>query len=142
MNLENVIAVSGLSGLYKLAANRSNGLIVEDIKTGKRRFASSRKHQFTPLESIAIYTDDGESIELKNVFRNMYQQMGDNPPAEIGTKSDDLHEYFSDVLPNYDRDRVSSGDIKKVVKWFNYLKESGLISESEETEPSPAEEEE
>jgi hypothetical protein len=129
MKLDNLIAVSGLPGIYRMAANRSNGLIIEDVKTGKRRFASSRKHQFTPLESIAIYTDDGESTELKNVFRNMQQQIEDNPPPTGSTAAEDLHEYFADVLPNYDRDRVFTGDIKKLVKWFNYLQDSGLFSD-------------
>jgi len=133
MKLDNLIAVSGLSGIYRMAANRSNGLIIEDVKTGKRRFASSRKHQFTPLESIAIYTDDGDSTELKNVFRNMLQQQEDNPPPSgSGTSSEALHEYFADVLPNYDRDRVFTGDIKKLVKWFNYLNDSGLIDANDD----------
>jgi len=140
MNLENLIAVSGLPGIYRMAANRSNGLIIEDVKTGKRRFASSRRHQFTPLESIAIYTDDGESTELKNVFRNMLQQLGDNPPANSGAKPEELHEYFADILPNYDRDRVSTGDIKKVIKWFSYLNESGTLAIEEETPQSEEEE--
>ena len=140
MNLENLIAVSGLPGLYRMAANRSNGLIIEDVKTGKRRFASSRRHQFTPLESIAIYTDDGESTELKKVFRNMLQQLGDNPPASTSAKPDELHEYFADILPNYDRDRVFPGDIKKVIKWFNYLNESGALSAEEEEKESDEEE--
>ena len=140
MNLENLIAVSGLPGLYRMAANRSNGLIIEDVKNGKRRFASSRRHQFTPLESIAIYTDDGESTELKKVFRNMLQQLGDNPPASTSAKPDELHEYFADILPNYDRDRVFPGDIKKVIKWFNYLNESGALSAEEEEKESDEEE--
>lgn len=140
MNLENLIAVSGLPGIYRMAANRSNGLIIEDVKTGKRRFASSRRHQFTPLESIAIYTDDGESMELKKVFRNMLQQLGDNPPASTSAKPDELHEYFADILPNYDRDRVFPGDIKKVIKWFNYLNESGALSAEEEEKESDEEE--
>ncbi len=139
MKLDNLIAVSGLPGLYSMAANRSNGLIIEDIKTGKRRFASSRKHQFTPLESIAIYTDDGDSTELKNVFRNMKQQLQDNPPPATSAGADALREYFADVLPNYDPDRVFTGDIKKVVKWFTYLQESGLLEE--EADDSSEEEE-
>ncbi|MCB0547282.1 MAG: DUF5606 domain-containing protein [Phaeodactylibacter sp.] len=141
MNLENLISVSGLPGIYRMAANRSNGLIIEDVKTGKRRFASSRKHQFTPLESIAIYTDDGESIELKIVFRNMLQQIADHPPASINAKPEELHEYFADILPNYDRDRVFTGDIKKVIKWFSYLNESGALSEEEEEKTNEEEEE-
>jgi hypothetical protein len=139
MKLDNLIAVSGLPGIYRMAANRSNGLIIEDVKTEKRRFASSRKHQFTPLESIAIYTDDGDSTELKNVFRNMQQQLEDNPPPEGSASAEDLQEYFADVLPNYDRDRVFNGDIKKLIKWFNYLQDSDLLSEAEEVS---AEEEE
>jgi hypothetical protein len=143
MNLENLVAVSGLPGLYRMAANRSNGLIVEDIKSGKRRFASSRKHQFTPLESIAIYTDDGDSKELKHVFRNMFQQIEDNPPVSTSAKNEELHDYFAEVLPQYDRDRVHAGDIKKVIKWFNCLKESNLLTlEDDDSGNTPSEEEE
>lgn len=130
MNLEKLIAVSGLSGVYRMAANRSNGLIIEDVQSGKRRFASSRKHQFTPLESISIFTDDGDSMELKKVFRNMKQQQEDNPPPAASAKSEELHEYFAEVLPTYDRDRVFNGDIKKLIKWFSYLDEAGLLVDS------------
>ena len=139
MDLKNLIAVSGLPGIYKMAANRNNGLIIEDLDTGKKRFASARKHQFTPLESIAIFTDDGDSVELKRVFSNMLEQMEDTPPSELGADAEVLHDYFADVLPNYDRDRVYTSDIKKVIKWFNYLHGKGLIilapkNQSEEEE--------
>ncbi len=130
MNLENLVAVSGLPGLFKMAANRSNGLIIEDIDTGKKRFASVRKHQFTPLESIAIYTDDGDSTEITNVFRNMLDQIDDNPPIEAKSSPEQLHEYFADVLPNYDRDRVMTGDIKKLIKWFKFLHERDILMDT------------
>jgi hypothetical protein len=128
MNLENLVAVSGMSGLFKMAGNRNNGLIIEDLDSGKKRFASARKHQFTPLESIAIYTDDGDSTELKNVFRNMLDQLEDNPPASVNGPGDALYDYFEDVLPNYDKDRVHIGDIKKVIKWFSFLNERNLLT--------------
>lgn len=139
MNLEKLVAVSGLPGLYRVVANRNNGLIIEDLESGKRRFASSRQYQFTPLESIAIYTDDGESTELKNVFRSMLDQLGDNPPVDLSSTPEALFDYFSDVLPNYDRDRVHTGDVKKVIKWFNFLQAKGILTEQE---VSVAEEEE
>lgn len=141
MKLDKLIAVSGLPGIFRMAANRNNGLIIEDVATGKRQFAASRSHQFTPLESIAIYTDDGESVELKHVFRNMLQQMEDNPPLEANAPSQDLREYFEDILPNYDKNRVSASDIKKVIKWFNYLNDCGLLSEEAESVDSSEEEE-
>lgn len=141
MNLENYIAVTGLSGLYKLAGNRKNGLIVEDLDNGKRKFCPSRRYQFTPLESIAIYTDDGESIELKIVFRNMKDQLEDNPPLATTAKPEDLREYFFDVLPTHDEDRVYISDIKKVIKWFNFLNERNLLEEQPEKVTAGEEEE-
>ncbi len=141
MNLENILAISGFSGLFKMVANRSNGLIVEHLTEGKRRFVSARKHQFTPLESIAIYTDDGDSTELKNVFRNMLDQLEDNPPVGANEESDTIMEYFAEVLPNFDRDRVHVGDVKKVLKWFNFLHESGHLNDpGDETAASEEEE--
>ena len=139
MNLENLVAVSGLPGLYRIAANRANGLIVEDLSTGKKRFVSSRKHQFTPLESIGVYTDDGDSTELRNVFGNMLQQIEDNPPIDPNAGVEALHDYFSNVLPNYDRSRVFTGDLKKIIKWFNYLNERGLLSTASKGDQSEEE---
>lgn len=142
MKIENIMAVSGLSGLYRMAANRNNGLIIEDLSTGKKRFAASRKHQFTPLESIGIYTDDGDTIELKIVFRNMLDQLEDNPPVNANASTEELTEYFADILPNFDRDRVKIGDIKKVIKWFAFLQEKELLSGEEDAPASGAASEE
>lgn len=131
MNLKDLIAVSGMSGVFRLAANRSNGLILEELDTGKRKFASARKHQFTPLESIAIFTTD-DSEELAKVFQNMLDQYADNPPINPNSKPHELREYFADVLPNFDPDQVSTGDIKKVIKWFSFLHERGLLTQEAE----------
>ena len=138
MNLKDLIAVSGISGVFKIAGNRNNGLIIEDLDTGKKKFAPSRRHQFTPLESIAIYTDD-DSTALSKVFSNMMDQLEDNPPVNPNSKPEELREYFADVLPDFDRDQVSSGDIKKVIKWFIFLNERNLLSQEEVEETKEAE---
>ena len=139
MNLDKLVAVTGLSGIYKVAANRNNGLIIEDLDTGKRRFVSSRKHQFTPLESISIYTDS-DSKEIAKVFQSMLDQFEDNPPVAPNSSKAVLTEYFADVLPDYDRDRVYPGDIKKTIKWFSFLKERDLLKPKEEEKTSEEEE--
>ena len=141
MNLKDLVAVSGMPGIFKMAGNRNNGLIVEDLDTGKRKFASARKHQFTPLESIAIFTDDDDSVELAKVFQNMKDQLEDNPPIPVNSKSDDLREYFLDVLPNHDRDKVHISDIKKLLKWFNFLTERNLLDEATPSTENSEEEE-
>ncbi len=127
MKIDEFVAVSGMSGLYKMVANRSNGLIVESLDNGKRKFAPSRKHQFTPLASIGIYTDD-DTAELKVVFRTMLEQLETNPPIALSSSAEELMNYFGTVLPEFDRDRVYVSDIKKVIKWFNFLRERDLLN--------------
>jgi len=134
MNLKDLVSVSGMSGIYKMAANRNNGLILEDLDSGKRKFASARKHQFTPLESIAIFTENDDSIELAKIFERMKEQMVDNPPISTTASSEELREYFFDILPNHDEDRVHISDIKKVLKWFNFLHERDLLKETPASE--------
>ena len=141
MDLKNYLAVSGLPGIYRMVASRNNGLIIEDLDNGKRRFVSSRKHQFTPLESIAIYTDDGDSTELKNVFNNMLEQLEDNPPVKTNATNEELKEYFTDVLPTYDEDRVHVGDIKKVIKWFSFMHSRQLLQNQDDPVTEQSEEE-
>ena len=94
MNLENILAVTGMPGLYKLIATRSNGLIIEDFDNGKRTFISMRKHQFTPVESIGIYTY-GDVIDIKDVFAKLADS-GDRP--EPNAPGHELHKYFRTVL--------------------------------------------
>lgn len=128
MNLEKFVAVSGKSGLFQLVANRNNGLILEDLTTGKRQFIPSRGHQFTPLATIGIYTDDGESAELKTVFQNMLDQIETLPPEDINASNEALRNYFAQILPQYEREKVSIGDIKKTIKWFNFLLAKDLLA--------------
>lgn len=133
MSLEKLVVVGGIAGVHRVAANRSNGLIIEDLDTGKKRFAPSRKHQFTPLESITIYTeDDDETLELFKVFQNMFAKLAEVPLIEVNASNDDLKAYFATIIPNYDRDRVYIGDMKKIVKWFKFLNDRSLITLEEE----------
>jgi Domain of unknown function (DUF5606) len=138
MKIKGLVAVSGLPGLYKMVANRSNGLIVESLTDGKRSFASVRQHQFTPLESIGIYTDDGETTELRIVFQSILDKLDEQPLPAQNDSSEKFHQYFAQVLPNYDRDRVNTGDIKKCAKWFAYLHERGFTTAAEEDENEEA----
>ena len=141
MKLDDLVAVSGMSGVFKLAANRNNGLIIEDLDSGKKRFASARKHQFTPLASIGIFTYD-DSTELKIVFRTMVEQMESNPPVKASSSSNDLRAYFRKILAEYDEDKVHTSDIKKVIKWFNFLNDRNLIDMEDEVSDEEGSDEE
>jgi len=137
MNIKNIVAVSGLPGLFKLAATKTNGLLVSDLDTGKTRFCSVRQHQFTPMETVALYTDT-DTTEIRVVFQTMLDKEAELPIPSPNASHKDLQKYFEVVLPDYDRDKVFHSDMKKVIKWFNFLNERGLLT----AEPDASGEEE
>ncbi len=131
MKLKDIVAVSGMPGLYKMIASRDNGIIVEDYDTGKRTFASIRKYQFTPLETVGIYTYK-DVQDLTEVFTTM--KNGEVPIPDANAPGAELHTFFRKIVKDYDEDRVYLGDIKKVIKWYGFLKERNLFDSSSEEE--------
>lgn len=133
MNIKNIVAVSGLSGLYKLVATKTNGLLVADVDSGKTRFCSVRQHQFTPMETVAIYTQD-DTAEISRVFQSMLDHMADHPVPSPNAPHKELQSYFEVILPDYDKDRVFHSDMKKVIKWFTFLNDRGYLTAEPEEE--------
>lgn len=125
MKIKDLMSVSGLPGLYRLIATKKTGIVAESLETGQKKFLSSRSYQFSPLESIAIYTDT-DALPLEDVFGKMKE----NPPAE-GIAKSDLRDYFIEVIPDHDQSKVYASDIKKIVAWFSYLNENGYLVEDE-----------
>lgn len=137
MNLKEVLSIGGMSGLYKIVANRDNGLIVTAIGDDKKKFVSSRQHMFTPLENITIYTEE-DSEELVNVLKLMKEKISEVPLVKASASSKELREYFTKVLPNHDQDKVYTSDIKKLLKWYEALDKEGLLVFEEPKEKKPA----
>jgi hypothetical protein len=133
MNLEKYLVVAGIPGVHKLVASRANGVVIEDRKEKRTRFVPARQQQITPIATVAIYTDtpDGEgTIALTDVFQKMLDQVEENPPVSLDSASPAFREYFTKILPEHDRDRVHINDIKKCIKWFNFMRENGIFEEA------------
>ena len=128
MNLTKVLAISGKPGLYHLETQTRSGFLATSLADGKRISVGIRNN-VSLLSEIAIYTFEKE-VPLTEVFTNM-KNFEEEKEARISPKSDGatLEEYFSQVLPNYDRDRVYASDIKKIIQWYNLLLAKGFLEE-------------
>lgn len=137
MNLTKVLAISGKPGLYHLETQTRSGFLATSLADGKRISVGIRNN-VSLLSEIAIYTLEKE-VPLTEVFTNM-KSFEEGKEARISPKSDGatLEEYFSQVLPNYDRDRVYASDIKKIIQWYNLLLAKGFLEEDpqEDTQKS------
>lgn len=120
MEYNKLVAVSGLSGLYELMSSKTDGAIVRSLDDKTTKFAASRKHQFSHLESIEIYTT-GDNVNLADIFKAM-EESGEALPDVKDDKA--VKAYFSKVYADMDFDRVYTSDMKKIVKWFDILKKN------------------
>jgi hypothetical protein len=130
IDVKSFVAVSGISGVQKLIAVRSNGLIIEGFDSKERKFTPMRSNEFSPFETISVYTDGGDTVPLAQVLTNMKEQLADNPPPSEKDASPVLRNYLIKILPEHDRDRVHISDIKKMIKWFNFLNSRDLLQEA------------
>lgn len=139
MNLEPYISVTGEGALFKLVVSRPNGLILESLLDGKSKFYSTRKHQFTPLGTVAVYTLEG-TTPLVDVMQSILEKIESHPPVDLKSEKHVIEEYFETILPSYDEDRVPLKDMKKIIKWFGFLHSRGLTVAAPEDKAGEEEE--
>lgn len=140
MALDKILSIGGKPGLYKLLTQTRAGFVGESLLDGKRVTVSLRNN-VSVLSEIAIYTLE-EEVPLHEVFQKIKDKENGEKTA-IGHKSEKikLEEYFFEVLPNYDEDRVYASDIKKIIQWYNILHENGITDFSAKDDENSQEEE-
>lgn len=126
MEYRQIVSVTGLGGLYQLMSTKNDGAIVRSLVDKSVKFVSARIHHITPLESIEIYTT-GENVRLHEVLEKIKEN--DGQVKELNSKKDDkaIKAYFKTVLPDFDEERVYTSDIRKILKWYELLKNNDLL---------------
>lgn len=141
MDLKGIIAISGKPGLYKVAAQGRNNIIVESLDSGKK-FPAFATDKISALEDISIYTYETD-VPLVDVYTKIADKNDFTAAISHKESAEKLREALTDVLPDYDEDRVYDSDIRKLYQWYNILIDKGLINkEAVETEATQAQEEE
>ena len=129
MSLEKILSISGKPGLYHLKNQTRNGFLAESLLDGKKISVNSR-HNVSLLSEIAIYSLT-EEVPIRKVFAMIYEKENGGEAINHKASKDELEEYFFNVMPDYDEDRVYASDIKKVIQWYNLLNKKGFTDFSE-----------
>ena len=129
MILKDFLSISGEHGLFKFVAQGRNAIIVEHLETGKRSTAHSSAKVST-LEEISIFTES-EDLNLGKVFDKIFEKENGGPAIDAKSPAEKLKNYFAEVLPEYDKERVYASDIKKVILWYNTLQKLNLLVKDE-----------
>ena len=131
MGLDKILAISGKPGLYELKTQTRHGFVAESLSDGKK-ISVSLRHNVSLLSEIAIYTQT-EEVPLATVLEKV-KEKENGAVTSVNHKESKtvLTNYFSEVLPDYDEDRVYPSDIKKVIQWYNLLHSKGMTDFSVE----------
>lgn len=119
-DLSKILSISGQSGLFLYISHARNGVVAEAL-ADKKRSSFGMNSKVTSLADISIYTDD-EEVKLQQVFLNMKEILGDADAPSSKSSAEELKAFFEKALPTYDRDRFYVSHMKKVVEWYNNLK--------------------
>jgi hypothetical protein len=140
MELKEIAVVSGKPGLYKIVKPAVNGVILESLDGTNSRFIAGTATKVSVLGEISVYTENGDNIPLEIVFRTIYAKY--NKTLAIGSKSTDseLRAFFTDLVPEHDKVRVYTSDIRKIAVWYSVLVNIGFEENfSKKTEATVAE---
>jgi len=127
IDLTGIIAISGQSGLYKVVAQSKNGIIVEGL-TDKKRTSISSTAKVSSLEDISMFTT-GDDKPVSEIMKSIFDK--EKGGACLDSKADDkaVAAYFESVLPEYDKERVYTSNMKKLYVWYNALQSTGNLKE-------------
>lgn len=129
--IRRILSISGKPGLFRLVSQGKNMLIVEALQTGKRMPAYAHDKVIS-LGDVAIYTT-GDDMPLPEVLDKVAAKTGTQPVDVKGFADDKaLREYFREILPEFDDDRVYTTDIRKLFSWYNQLLAAGFTKFTEE----------
>ena len=136
MNLQGIVAVSGKPGLWKALTQNKTGFILESLDAQKIKLvANLSTAKLAALDEITIfgYEDD---IKLTEVFERI-KNAKTIPDAKADGKQ--LRDFFREIAPDHDEEKVYASDMKKVILWFNILKDMPFFNEAEKpAEQAPA----
>lgn len=135
--LQTILSIAGKPGLYKLVSRGKMNLIVEALDETHKRLPAFTSDRVTSLADIAMFTES-EDMPLGKVLAKVCEKEGGKEASINWRKASakELTGYFAEVLPDYDRDRVHTSDIKKLLQWYNILVKNGITDFEEELKPT------
>lgn len=127
--------MTGKPGLFKLVGQNKNGFVIESLDNQRvRHVVNLSTTKMATLEDITIFGEDDEEIKLIRVFETIRSRDEALPDAK--SDGNTLRAFFREVAPGHDETRVYASDIKKIINWYNTIKELPLF---DEPEPEPLE---
>ena len=121
MDLSNILVISGKPDLSELVSQTKGGAVVKNLVTGQK-YPVFKNDRISSLGEIRLFTDTDER-PLEEVMQAIYKHLEGKATTFDPKKAEgkEMADLLAAVLPDYDRERVHTSDMKKLFSWYNIL---------------------
>lgn len=137
MSLKGIMSITGMGGLFKLVAQTKTGFVVESL-TDKKRYPVSASQKISMLDDISVFTKGGD-MPLKEVLLKIKEKETEAMALDPKGSAETLKIFFKSVVPDFDEEKVYASDIKKMVTWFQLIKDLVGVEEPVDAKTEEAE---
>jgi hypothetical protein len=139
MNIQEILAIAGKPGLFKVIASGTVSIVVESLMDGKRSSVPGAA-RVSNLSDITMYTVN-DDLPLKDVLNRLAEaQQGKEGPSHKDNPQT-IRDFIDGIVPELDHERVYQSDLKKLVQWYNMLTQHNAfpLTSPEASDEEPAE---
>src|SRR5690606_34901948 len=140
-----IATVSGKPGLYRILKPSRSGMILESLDEKKKKLVVGGNHRVSVLSEISIFTlTEAGSVPLEEVLKTIEKDFKGDTGLASDADNDEYKAFLKHVLPEYDEDRVYTSDIKKLINWYEIIRqhEPEVLQDSPTDAPEGDKEEE
>ncbi|HYG40070.1 MAG TPA: DUF5606 domain-containing protein [Cytophagales bacterium] len=122
MELKDIASVSGKPGLYKIVKPARSAMILETLDEKKQKIIITGNNRLSVLKEISIYTTTKEgTAPLEDILVKIYEMYKETLPVNAASSEKELYSFISEVVPEYDNEKVYPSDLKKLLNWYNLI---------------------
>ena len=125
MVIQEIIAIAGKPGLYRIIKTNRANLVVESM-LDKKRVSIPGTSRISSLADITMYTT-GEDALLMDILNLMHEKAGKEAAPESNSAPQIVRDYADSLVPNLDHERVYNSDLKKLIQWFSILRSNAAF---------------
>lgn len=120
--LQQIAAISGKGGLFKVVKPTRSGVILETIDGTNKKIVANAQSRVSLLKEISIYTTSAEgTVLLEDVLLGIHAKYNEELPVSNKSSDSELYSFLEEIVAEFDQERVYASDIKKIIIWYNIL---------------------
>ena len=86
--------------------------------------------QISTLEDISMFTT-GDNKPVAEILKTIFDKEKGGKCIDHKADEKEIVAYFASVLPDYDKERVYTSNMRKLFNWYNTLHDTGNLKEKE-----------